>query len=145
MSNSYWGYWLIVLGIFVIGVMMFSQDVTTTSTKDYYQLKEVANAAMVDAIDYSYFNQTGSIRIYKEIFVENFIRRFSETSNGTNTYQIDFFDLYESPPKVSIQISTNTAGYIIANQNSSEKIVNKINLILEYDPKSSSKSNCDYY
>ena len=152
MSNSYWGYWLIVLGIFIIGVMMFSQDVTTTSTKDYYQIKEAGSSAMVDAIDYSFYSQTGMIRMHKEVFIENFIRRFANNTNGLKTYKVEFYDLYEFPPKASVKITTNSGGYIIANQNNSTDIVSSVDLILEYsqsnnpnDPNQNGDLECEYY
>ena len=36
MSQSYWGYWLILLGIFVIVIMLLVSNVTNTNTQDYY-------------------------------------------------------------------------------------------------------------
>lgn len=113
MKESYWGYWLVLLGIFVVVVMLLANDATTTNTQDYYQLKEVANSAMYDSIDYAYYSQTRQVRILKEVFVENFLRRFAETVGITDTYNVQFFDLYESPPKVSIKISTTTAGFVV--------------------------------
>ena len=50
MKESYWGYWLILLGIFVIVIMMLINSVTTTTTQDYYLIKEVTQASMVDAV-----------------------------------------------------------------------------------------------
>lgn len=38
MKESYWGYWLVLLGIFIVVVMMLANDATTTNTQDYYQL-----------------------------------------------------------------------------------------------------------
>ena len=113
MSEAYWGYWFILLGVFITMIMVLSNDATTTDTQDYYQLKEVANSALYDAIDYSYYSQTRQIRILKEVFVENFLRRFAETVNITDAYKVEFFDLYESPPKVSVKVATTTAGYLI--------------------------------
>lgn len=133
MKESYWGYWLILLGIFIMVVMLLLNDATTTDTQDYYQLKEVANSAIYDSVDYSYYSQTGQIRIIKEVFVENFLRRFSQTVSMTNTYKIDFYDLYESPPKVSVKISTATGNYLVANDNTSLDVVNSIDLIVELD------------
>ena len=43
MQESYWGYWFVLLGIFITVIMMLANDATTTDTQDYYQLKEVAN------------------------------------------------------------------------------------------------------
>ena len=117
MKESYWGYWFILLGVFIVVVMMFTQDATTSTTQDYYQLKEVANSAIYDSIDYAYYSQTKQVRMLKEVFVENFIRRFSETASMTDTYQIDFFDLYESPPKVSVKVTSSTGDYNIAKEN----------------------------
>jgi hypothetical protein len=113
MSESYWGYWFIVLGVFITMIMVLANDATTTDTQDYYQLKEVANSALYDAIDYSYYSQTRQVRILKEVFVENFLRRFAETVNITDSYKVEFYDLYESPPKVSVKVATTTAGYLI--------------------------------
>ena len=152
MKESYWGYWLILLGVFIIVVMMFTQDATTSTTQDYYQLKEVANSAIYDSIDYSYYAQTRQIRILKEVFVENFLRRFAETVNITDTYTVQFYDLYESPPKVSIKIATTTAGFVVGRDSSNVDpneavtqldVVNSIDLIVEFDNNvPASPSNC---
>lgn len=133
MKESYWGYWLILLGIFIMVVMLLLNDATTTDTQDYYQLKEVANSAIYDSVDYSYYAQTGEIRIIKEVFVENFLRRFSQTISMTDTYKIDFYDLYESPPKVSIKVATTTGNYLVANDSTSLDVVNSIDLVVELD------------
>ncbi len=113
MQESYWGYWFVLLGVFITMIMVLANDATTTDTQDYYQLKEVANSALYDAIDYSYYSQTRQVRILKEVFVENFLRRFAETVNITDSYKVEFYDLYESPPKVSVKVATTTAGYLI--------------------------------
>lgn len=148
MKESYWGYWLILLGIFITVVMMLSNDATTTNTEDYYQLKEVANSAIYDSLDYSYYAQTRQVRILKEVFVENFLRRFAETVNITDSYNVEFYDLYESPPKVSIKISTTTAGFIVGRDADTETssaitsldVVNSIDLLVEFD---NNERQCD--
>jgi hypothetical protein len=149
MKESYWGYWLILLGVFIIVVMMFTQDATTSTTQDYYQLKEVANSAIYDSIDYAYYSQTKQIRMIKEIFVENFVRRFAETAAMTDTYRIDFYDLYESPPKVSVKVTSNTGNYNIANDSTATDIVNSIDIVVEFDSASNvintEDSGCEYY
>ena len=55
MKESYWGYWLIVLGIFVIVIMMLISNMTSTNTQDYYLIKEITQASMLDAVDYGYY------------------------------------------------------------------------------------------
>lgn len=143
MKEAYWGYWLVLLGIFVVVVMLLAGDATTTNSQDYYQLKEVANSALYDSIDYSYYSQTRQIRILKEVFVENFLRRFAETVSITDTYDVQFIDLYESPPKVSVKIATTTAGFIVGRDTKETEgtdegvtrldVVNSIDLIVEFD------------
>ena len=149
MKESYWGYWLIMLGIFIIVVMMFTQDATTSTTQDYYQLKEVANSAIYDSIDYAYYSQTKQVRMLKEVFVENFIRRFAETVSMTDTYQIDFFDLYESPPKVSVKVTSKTDNYNIAKDQTGVDVVNSIDIIVEFNnnigTSTTADGGCEYY
>ena len=137
MKESYWGYWFIILGLFVVSILLLTNDATTTSTQDYYQLKEVANSAVYDSVDYGYYQLTGELRIHKEVFVENFLRRFAETVSPSNTYDIEFYDLYESPPKVSVKVSTATSGFVIGRDTgdggTSLDVVNSIDLIVEFD------------
>ena len=130
MKESFWGYWIIVLGIFVIIIMMLVSNVTTTSTQDYYLLKDVTEAAMVDAVDYSYYRQYQELKINREKFVENFLRRFAENVS-LNTYTIDFYDLYEAPPKVSVKVTTKSGTFSVMGDSTSFDIVNKVDAILE--------------
>ena len=131
MKESYWGYWLIILGIFVIVIMMLIQSVTTTNTQDYYLIKEVTEAAMMDSVDMGYYRTYGELRINKEKFVENFLRRFSESVNLNKTYQVDFYAIYEAPPKVSVKVTTKSDRFAVAGDMTSFDIVNKIDAILE--------------
>ena len=131
MKESLWGYWLMVLGLFVLMVMMLFQNYTTTNEQDYYLVKEVTEAAMADAIDWAHFRKYGEIRIVKEKFVEDFTRRFSETVNINKTYNIRFYDIYEAPPKVSVKVTTKTDDFTIFADTTSVPIVNKVDAILE--------------
>lgn len=131
MKESYWGYWLVMLGILVIGVMLLISSTTTGTTEDYYELKETASASVIDAVDYSYYRLYGDLKISKEKFIENFIRRFSESATMTKEYNISFYDISEVPPKVSIKISSVSNSVNIANTtNNSFDLVNKIDMIL---------------
>ena len=130
MKESYWGYWLVMLGIMVVGVMLLVNSTTTGTTHDYYELKETASASMVDAVDYSYYRLYSDIRIDKQKFIENFIRRFSESASMTKKYAIGFYDIHEVPPKVSIKISSSSNTVNIANQANQFDLVNKIDMIL---------------
>lgn len=142
MSESYWGYWLILLGIFVIVIMMLINSVTTTTTQDYYQIKEVTEAAMIDAVDYGYYREYGELRINKEKFVENFLRRFSETVNINKEYDIEFYDIYEAPPKASVKVSSKSNTYKInVNKAGDYDIVNKIDAVLEMEEQTGSSTS----
>ena len=74
MKNALWGYWLVLLGIFVVVIMLLVQNLTSSSTQDYYLVKEITEAALVDAVDYSYYRTFGEIKINKE--TETLIKSF---------------------------------------------------------------------
>ena len=134
MKASMWGYWLIALGIFVLTIMMLLQSFTTTNTEDYYLLKEISEAALVDAIDYAHYRVEGELKINREKFVENFIRRFSETASMNKTYRIDFYEIFETPPKVSVKVSTESETFNVAGDSTSFDVINRIDSILELSP-----------
>ena len=130
MRESYWGYWIILLGIFVIVILMLVSNVTTTNTQDYYLIKEVTEASMVDAVDLGYYRTTGELKINSDKFVESFLRRFAENVE-LNTYQIDFYGIYEAPPKVSVKVTTKSATYNVASDSTLFDITNRVDAILE--------------
>ena len=131
MKDSYWGYWLILLGIFIVVIMMLVQNLTTTSTQDYYLLKEINEAAMVDAIDYSYYRKFGEIRINKEKFYESFLRRFAETTSLATDYTVSFYGVYEAPPKVSVEIKSRSNTFNVMGDSDSFDMVDRIDAIIE--------------
>lgn len=131
MKDTFWGYWLIVLGIAIVVVMLLINNITTTSSEDYYLIKEIAQAAMVDSVDYAYYRQYSELRIHKEKFVENFVRRFAESVSLSNTYKIEFYDIYEAPPKVSVRVSSSSDTFNIFGDATSFDVVEKVDAILE--------------
>ena len=126
---------------------------TLYTTEDFVNnallIEDQNGRAIYDSIDYAYYAQTKQVRMLKEVFVENFIRRFAATASMTDTYQIDFYDLYESPPKVSVKVTSATNNYNIANDSTGIDIVNSIDLIVEFDsfdPKNpTTDQGCEYY
>lgn len=116
MKESFWTYLIIALGLFVIVVLIIVQDITTTAEEDYYLMKEVMEAAMVEAVDYGVYRAYGEIRIIEEKFVENFTRRFAESVTANKNYKLEFFEIYESPPKASVRISTSTREYTVNSE-----------------------------
>lgn len=130
MKESFWGYWLIILGVFIIVIMMLISNITTKNTQDYYLIKEVTEASMVDAVNYGYYRKYGELKIDREKFIESFLRRFAENVS-LNTYQIDFYDIYEAPPKVSVKVTSKGNSYFVAGDSGTFDIVNKVDAILE--------------
>lgn len=131
MSESYWGTFIIGAGVLIIGLIFFMQKVTNTSEQNYVLIKETTQAAMQDAFDYaSYMVDGETIRINREVFVESFIRRFSQNASLSNTYVVEFYDINEYPPKVSLKVKTKE-GKVIADQEIQFDITNQIDAILE--------------
>ena len=76
----------IVLGIFGLFIILLFSEITVSNEQDYYSLKEATEAAMIESVDIAYYRLTGDVKIVKEKFVENFTRRFTETS----TFSLSF-------------------------------------------------------
>lgn len=131
MKESLWGYWLVLLGILIISVMILLHNYTTTNQQDYYLAREVTYAAMYDAIDYGYLTKYGEVKIIKEKFVENFIRRFAESATLNKNYKINFYSIYETPPAVSLEIKTKTGEFLIGEDNINGDITTRLTAILE--------------
>ena len=123
----------IVLGIFGLFIILLFSEITVSNEQDYYSLKEATEAAMIESVDIAYYRLTGDVKIVKEKFVENFTRRFTETSTfGQGNYQIDFYQISETPPKVSIRIIDKTTNYSIYSYDSENyNILNEITAILD--------------
>lgn len=130
MKESFWGYSIVTLGILAIFFIYFFQSFTNTDEHNYNLLRETTEAAMLDAFDLASYRENGTIRIDREKFVENFVRRFAENANLSRTYVIEIYDVNEEPPKVSLKVSssedTNITGEIMTFN-----ISNKLDAILE--------------
>ena len=131
MKNAFGGYWLILLGIFVVVIMLLVQNLTTSSTQDYYLIKEITEAALVDAVDYSYYRSYGEIKINKEKFYESFLRRFAETASLSTTYTVSFYGVYEAPPKVSVEVKSKSNTFNVVGDPESFDMVERIDAIIE--------------
>ena len=130
MKESFWGIMILVFGVVSIIIVYFFQSMTNTDEHNYALLKEATEGAMIDALDLSYYRETGITKIDQEKFVENFTRRFAESAQLSRTYVIKIYDINETPPKVSLQVSssedTNVTGEILEFD-----IVNRLDAILE--------------
>ena len=128
---------VMILGIIGVSIILLFQQLTTTNENDYYLLKEITEAAMVDSIDISYYRETGKLKIVREKFVESFTRRFAESTLIIGTkYTIKFFDIMEEPPKVSVRIDTGIDNYKIYNTSGNYEVLNQLTGIFEYVGKS---------
>lgn len=124
---------IILLGLTGVAIILLFQQITTNNENDYYLLKEITESAMIESIDIGYYRDTGNLKIVKDKFVENFTRRFAEsTIFVTNDYNIEFYDIIEEPPKVSIIIDTGLGEITVAGSADEYGIVNKLDAILEY-------------
>lgn len=129
---------LLIMGLFGFLVIIMFNEITVSNEQDYYTLKDATEAAMIESIDVAYYRLTGEIKMSQEKFVENFTRRFTETSTfGQGNYAIVYNQISETPPKVSLMIVDATNSYNIYNTYSVEldptqvNVVNKLSAILD--------------
>ena len=130
MREAVWGYAIIALGIIAIGIIWFFANSTRTDQHNYNLLKETVESAMFDSVDLAAYRSDGSIVIDEEKFVENFIRRFAENADLSNTYVIEIYDINTKPPKVSLKVSS-TKDTTATGEVMTFDVVNNIDAILE--------------
>ena len=136
---------LIVFGLIGLTIIILFQNITTNNKNDYYLLKEATEASMIDAINMDYYRETGELKITKEKFVESFTRRFAEsTVFASSEYTINYFDIMEEPPKVTVSINTGIGEYTIYQDTSDYHVANTLSAILEYYGKDGSKTGESY-
>ncbi len=130
MRESVWGYAVIVLGVLAIMIIWFFGNNTKIDQHNYNLLKETVESAMYDSIDLSAYRDKGVVKIIEAKFIENFIRRFAENADLSNTYVIEIYDVLEAPPKVSLVVKsaneTTATGEIVRFN-----MVNNIDAVLE--------------
>ena len=112
MSNAFWGVGFVVLGLFGVAFVLLFQNISATDNQNYYLLKEVTEASMIDAVDIARFRDTGEVRIYEEKFVESFVRRWSQSADRGRTYSIEVYDVVEMPPKVSLRVTSGSETFM---------------------------------
>lgn len=130
MKESFWGATIVGVGIFSIFFIYLFQSITNTDEHNYHLLKEATEAAMVDALDLAEYRRSGTIKIDSEKFVENFLRRFAESATLSRTYKIEIYDVNETPPKVSLKVSSSEST-TMTGEIMNFDISNSIDAILE--------------
>lgn len=142
MKYMFWGFALIMAGIFGIVFIVMFESITINNESEYYVLKEAMEASMLESVDVTcYRNNTvdgcgETIKISEQKFVENFTRRFVATVSGdASQYEIEFYDIIESPPKATVVIRSKTQNYSIMaeDDDGSFDIVNSLDGILVYE------------
>ena len=145
MKWSFTSVGLIVFALVGLTILILFQNITTNNENDYYLLKEVTEASMIDAIDMDYYRESGELKIRKDKFVESFTRRFAEsTVFASSNYTINYFDIMEEPPKVTVSINTGIGEYTIYQDTSDYNVANTLSAILEYYGKDGSKTGESY-
>lgn len=121
---------IIILALLSLVLINVLTNYQTGSELDYYLVKETTEAAMNDAIDEIYYADNGLVRIDKEMFVENFLRRFADNVDRNRSYNIKFYDINEVPPKVSVKVDSLT---VLSFDNQKADISTSYDAIIEND------------
>lgn len=144
MKYSFLGMALIMAGIGGLVFIAMFQSVTVDNEAEYYVLKEAMESAMLESVDIDCYRNNSEeskangcgkvIKISEQKFVENFTRRFASSVNGdVKNYEIQFYDIMESPPKASVVIRGLTKNYSVVGDTEGFNITNSLSGILETD------------
>ena len=132
MKWTFVSFLIVGLGLLGIAIIFLFQDITVSNEDDYFLIKEITEAAVVDSIDLAYYREHNEIKIIQEKFVEVFTRRFAESSTlSAKGYEIEFYDIIEEPPKVTVRIKNKTHGYTLNSDDFD--IINELSAIIETD------------
>lgn len=136
MKWSFYGAGMVMFGLVGLAIIVLFIQLTVNSDEEYYLLKEVTEASMVDSIDLAYYRQSGKLKIVKEKFAESFFRRFAESTNvNANSYDIKISNIVESPPKVSVEIVSHLGERTIFKSTDDYDVYSDLDAILEYKKK----------
>lgn len=135
MKWSFYSVGMVFFGLVGLALIVLFIQLTVNSDEEYYLLKEVTEASMIDSIDIAYYRQSGKLKIVKEKFAESFFRRFAESTNlNAKSYDIRISNIVESPPKVSVEITNHidrrTMFYLTSDDD--YDVYTELDAILEY-------------
>lgn len=120
---------IIMLGVLTFGLINIISNYTTGNELDFQLLRDTTESAMLDAVDLGFFQTSGGqIRMDKEKFVEGFVRRFAQSVNNDRNYQIEIYDINETPPKASVRVGSSTMATFA---DVSFNIENRVDAIIE--------------
>lgn len=136
MKWSFYSVGMVMFGLVGLAIIVLFIQLTVNSDEEYYLLKEVTEASMIDSIDIAYYRQSGKLKIVKEKFAESFFRRFAESTNvNANSYDIKISNVVESPPKVSVEIVSHLGEKTIFRSTDDYDVYSDLDAILEYKKK----------
>ena len=143
MKYAFWGFGLIMLGLFGVFFIVMFQDITVNNESEYYVLKEAMEASMLESIDWVCYRLgeycgPDEIKISEQKFVENFTRRYAASAAGSVTsYEIEIYDFIEKPAKANFVIKGRTQKFTMFSLDQQEMtfdLTNDLSGILElYD------------
>ena len=129
MSKGVMAAGIIMLGVLTFGLINIISNYTTGNELDFQLLRGTTESAMLDAVDLGFFQTSGGqIRMDKEKFVEGFVRRFAQSVNNDRNYQIEIYDINETPPKASVRVGSSTMATFA---DVSFNIENRVDAIIE--------------
>lgn len=129
MSKGVMAAGIIMLGVLTFGLINIISNYTSGNELDFQLLRDTAESAMLDAVDLGFFQTSGGqIRMDKEKFVEGFVRRFAQSVNNDRNYQIEIYDINETPPKASVRVGSSTMATFA---DVSFNIENRVDAIIE--------------
>ena len=129
MSKGVMAAGIIMLGVLTFGLINIISNYTTGNELDFQLLRDTTESAMLDAVDLGFFQTSGGqIRMDKEKFVEGFVRRFAQSVNNDRNYQIEIYDINETPPKASVRVGSST---MVTFADVSFNIENRVDAIIE--------------
>ncbi len=131
MKQAFWAYAVVLFGVVIVIIMLFIQRMTITTEENYYLEKEILESSMIDAVDYGTYRTTGKIVMSEQKFVEVFIRRFAESVTNNKTYQLNFYDIKEEPPKATVRIRTSAGSTEIDSESFDVNLDTTLSGILE--------------
>lgn len=133
MKYSFLWMTMILLGLGGVVIIVMFESITLDNDSEYYTLKEATEAAMLESIDRAYYTMSdGKFKISEQKFIENFTRRFAKSVSGdVDSYTLTFYDIIESPPKVSLSVKSSNGDYKLVTGEDDINIYNNISGILE--------------
>lgn len=119
----------IMLAVMALAVVNIINNYSAGNELTESLLRDTVEGAMLDAVDIGYYRVSGGvIRMDTAKFLENFTRRFAESVSNDKDYTIRVYDVYEIPPKVTVQVGSKTTATF---QGEEFDIVNRVSGILE--------------